>query len=153
MINDANNTKHCQSLIKLCSNLMGFPSERDVVALLVTTLCKHARSQDHAQRMITRWIEVGSLTEIEGKQRSVAPTVPDIIRMAATVEAEPVPVEGCDICNPPIRMDDGAVIHDGPHSHVRANNGGWMRCSCSRGSFLAAKDEERRLAAISGRAL
>jgi len=147
---DIENHKFCSQQLRLCSNQLGFPTDKDVVGLLVNTLIKHAKTQDHAARMITRWIEVGSIVDMNGSQRSAAPTVADIIRMAHVVDAEPVPVEGCERCNPAIRMDNGAIVHDGPHSHVIGRKGGYERCGCVRGAFLASKDQERALSAKAG---
>jgi hypothetical protein len=83
----------CSSLIRLCSGLDFFPPAGEVRDLLVDTLRRVAMNDNHAERIISRWLEA--------ERR--APAVTDLIRLAGEVplsdQPAPRPVNPhCDAC-------------------------------------------------------
>jgi hypothetical protein len=109
----------CAGLVRLCGGLDFFPSDAEVRKLLVERLHRLARNHDHAKAMIERWLET----------QTAAPKVADLVILAGDVRSDSGSIPGgCDLCN-------------GDYWVVTAR--GAMRCGCSRGQALKAKDSQR----------
>jgi len=117
--------KRCAELIRLCTGLDFFPADAPARELLVETLRRRADSDEHAERIIDRWIET------ERK----APVPADIVQLARDIPlgAEGAIPGGCPEC----QGQDWVVQETKEHSAAG-------RCSCPRGRFLMARDVERQ---------
>jgi hypothetical protein len=118
--------KHCAELIRRCAGLDFFPSDMVVREVLVDALQRHAASDAHAERIVRQWLE----------NERKAPMPADIVQLARDVspDADGNVPGGCQEC----RGEPFVVSETDGRSGAR-------RCSCERGRFLQAKDDERRL--------
>lgn len=74
--------KRCTELIRLCGSLDFFPADTAIRELLADTLKRRTVSDEHAERVIGKWLE-------EHRQ---APKVSDIVEYAANVNPTPASV-------------------------------------------------------------
>lgn len=129
------NREVCKKLIQQCGGLDFFPADKEVRTLLVDTLQRVAASEDHATRMISRWLEEDCL-EIgkDGTKTRRAPTVADIVALSRTIVAAAATKapSGCEVC-----MGSGWMTVE--------KNGvlGSKRCDCARGRHFAEMDKQR----------
>lgn len=70
----------CAELIRLCAGMDFFPSDKSVREHLVNTLARVAASDNHAERMIDRWLE---------RERK-APQIADLHALGQEVNRTPV---------------------------------------------------------------
>jgi hypothetical protein len=103
----------CTELIRLCTGLDFFPSDKPVRDLLIATLYRVAASDEHATRIIENWLE----------REHRAPLVADIVALSSELNRTPVQTvrtfnTSCEVCR-----GSGWKIVSGPYGFTGA-----MRC-------------------------